>query len=320
MQDADRGLGLLVRHRPRLAHLAQGVTGELQRNLSGFDRDTCFGELPLQLLDLGADHVTQHFEPGKGLFRFHAGRRGLLLALLEIAPRFVLPGKLPLPFGQRQAQLVGGLLEPDLRVAIMIQLRFDGGQRLGRSGQAQVGGIRRELFVHGLECLFGLAAPHIRFGKPFTGQARGAGAGGGGQVSAAQHLVGGRLAPFFVGLLAVQRDLPGRGLHRGQFVGKLRQALGNLGQPPRAGRVAGCVSDIDRLRLAPGTGQGAETISAVGGDPGLGVDRVVIRAGDAGQHALDDIGRHRTAGRHGDFQKVGKRWRRLSPFQHLRVV
>ncbi len=35
--------------------------------------------------------------------------------------------------------------------------------------------------------------------------------GFGGQVSAAQHLVGGRIAPFFVGLPAIQRELLGHG-------------------------------------------------------------------------------------------------------------
>ena len=65
-----------------------------------------------------------------------------MLALLQVAPYLILPGKLPLPFGSCQAQLVGGLLEPDLSIAIMVQFRFDDGQRLGRFGQAQVGGIR----------------------------------------------------------------------------------------------------------------------------------------------------------------------------------
>ena len=72
---------------------------------------------------------------------------------------------------------------------------------------------RRSCSRTALQRLFGLAAAHIRFGQPFAGETRGAGAGGGGQVSAAQRLVGGRLAPFVVGLLAIQRKLLRHGLH-----------------------------------------------------------------------------------------------------------
>ncbi len=72
------------------------------------------------------------------------------------------------------------------------------GQRIGRRGQAQVGG---ELFAQGLERLFGLVAAHVGLGQLF------AGSGGGGEASAARRVIGGREAPLFVGPVAILREL-----------------------------------------------------------------------------------------------------------------
>ena len=96
------------------AGLAQRLGGALQRRLAGLDGVAGIGQLPLQFLDLGADGLAQHLEPGARLLPLRCGPLASCSSRsLEIVARLALARALPLQLGQRQAQFVGRLREPD---------------------------------------------------------------------------------------------------------------------------------------------------------------------------------------------------------------
>ena len=77
---------------------------------------------------------------------------------------------------------------------------------------------------------------------------------------------------------------------------------------------------MDRRGFGPGAGQRGEAKAAVGGDPGFAVGGIVVGAGDARQHLLDQRGRHRAIGLHIGVQPCGQRLRMRLPLQDLGVV
>ncbi len=81
--------------------------------------------MPPEFLDLGADSLAQHVEPGGSLFRLDPGRRELAILSNHRITRFIFAGALPLKLGQRQTHFLDRLRKVQLGFLIVAQCRFD---------------------------------------------------------------------------------------------------------------------------------------------------------------------------------------------------